>query len=294
MEPSLGPAIKELERAYAFLNKALFDGQLTDQVIITIQTRGKTRATAWYRSKAWQHGPDSVAEINLCGENLAEPPDALAGYLLHAMVHARNDQRGVRDCPGHQYHNRQFRDLAQKVGLVVRKTRNRGFADTEPGPLAREKFSELELRVSPFEYFRCAPELTAASRGRSRNPDKWSCGCPRSFWACVDMSGVMCTRCERPFILQAAAGETPDSETETTPTSALDAAYAHLIELPSKKTITRAELAEIFGKSPKTIRRWVAKGDLPQPARAGRSSFWTAGEILDHIRKRQETATVRD
>jgi predicted DNA-binding transcriptional regulator AlpA len=83
-------------------------------------------------------------------------------------------------------------------------------------------------------------------------------------------------------------------EVEANPASAADAAYARLAELPSKKAITRAELAEIFGKSPKTIRRWIAKGDLPRPARTGRTSFWSAGEILDHIRKRQETATVRD
>jgi predicted DNA-binding transcriptional regulator AlpA len=206
------------------------------------------------------------------------------------MCHALNHQRGQRDCTGFQYHNRRFRDLAEEAGLIVRKTRNYGFAGTEAGPLAREKFSEHKLRVSAFEYFRCSSEPAAASRGRSRSLEKWSCGCPRSFWACVDMSDVKCMRCQSVFVPQVAAGKVSSKGAETTPASALDATYTHLRRLPAKATIARERLARIIGKSQKTIRRWIAKGDLPQPARAGASAFWSAGEIVNHIRKRQEAA----
>lgn len=41
-----------------------------------------------------------------------------------------------------------------------------------------------------------------------------------------------------------------------------------------KPTITIAELAEQEGVTPNTVRRWIAAGQLPQPATLGRRRYW--------------------
>ena len=63
-----------------------------------------------------------------------------------------------------------------------------------------------------------------------------------------------------------------------------------LAELPEHALVDEAYLAGIFHKDPRTIRRWVADGELPAAIGLGKDQLWMAGRIIRHLDKRAEAA----
>lgn len=57
------------------------------------------------------------------------------------------------------------------------------------------------------------------------------------------------------------------------------------------ETIIREQaLAEMFGCHPQTIKRSVARGELPPPVRMNGKPCWTVRSILEHIEERLSKA----
>jgi predicted DNA-binding transcriptional regulator AlpA len=65
---------------------------------------------------------------------------------------------------------------------------------------------------------------------------------------------------------------------------------ADLGALPPGTLITEKALAQLLGRSVKSIKRAVARGELPPPVRLVGASRWTAGAIVRHVEKRLEDA----
>ncbi len=61
-------------------------------------------------------------------------------------------------------------------------------------------------------------------------------------------------------------------------------------ELPSGTIIYEDGLAEIFGRCSTTIKRAVDRGEIPPAIRLFGKAAWLAGNIIDHIRMRLESA----
>lgn len=62
-----------------------------------------------------------------------------------------------------------------------------------------------------------------------------------------------------------------------------------LAELPGKAVLTQQALAEILGVTTRTIRRMVARFELPPGVKVGRDLTWFAGDILAWWEKRAAT-----
>ncbi len=71
---------------------------------------------------------------------------------------------------------------------------------------------------------------------------------------------------------------------------ALDGVYPQLGVLPPETIITQKGLAGIFGKSPKSVQRWVEERWLPQAIQLGEDRCWLNEAIVNHLRKRHEKA----
>lgn len=57
------------------------------------------------------------------------------------------------------------------------------------------------------------------------------------------------------------------------------------------ETIIREQaLAEMFGCHPQTIKRSIARGELPPPVRMNGKPCWTVRSILEHIEERLSKA----
>ncbi len=64
-----------------------------------------------------------------------------------------------------------------------------------------------------------------------------------------------------------------------------------VIRLGDETILFQTDLAAIFSRDPSTIWRAVKRGDLPQPFKLFGKNTWTAGSIIDYLKKAQETAT---
>ncbi len=69
---------------------------------------------------------------------------------------------------------------------------------------------------------------------------------------------------------------------------ALDGVYPQLGMLPPEAIITQKGLAGIFGKSPKSVQRWVEERWLPQPIQLGEDRCWLVEVIVNYLKKRHE------
>lgn len=120
-----------LEKIFRALNKDFFGGEL-EEPIITIQSTPRayghvTVAKAWKRKDDWRH------ELNLGAETLDRPIENVVATMIHEMVHLYNIAHNVQDCSrGGTYHNKRFKEEAERRGLVIGHHKRYGWTVTEP------------------------------------------------------------------------------------------------------------------------------------------------------------------
>ena len=121
-----------LEKIFRALNADWFGGEL-EEPIITIQSTPRayghvTVAKTWKRKDDWRH------ELNLGAETLGRPIEEVVATMMHEMVHPYNIAHNVQDWSrGGAYHNRKFRDEAERRGLMIEHHPTYGWTITTPG-----------------------------------------------------------------------------------------------------------------------------------------------------------------
>ena len=66
-----------------------------------------------------------------------------------------------------------------------------------------------------------------------------------------------------------------------------------LAELPAQTLLDERAVAEVFAVTARTIRRMVARFELPPPIRMAGRSTWIAGRILEHVNERAKRAALK-
>lgn len=111
-------AVGYLEKIFRALNQNFFGGEL-EEPIITIQSTPSayghvTVYKTWKRKEDWRH------ELNIGAETLNRPIENVVATMLHEMVHLYNLAHEIQDCSrGGSYHNKKFRDEAERRGLHI-------------------------------------------------------------------------------------------------------------------------------------------------------------------------------
>lgn len=120
-----------LEKIFRALNKDSFAGEL-EEPIITIQSTPTayghvTVAKTWKRKDDWRH------ELNIAADWLERPIENVVATMIHEMVHLYNIQQGIQDCSrGGTYHNKKFKEEAEKHMIRVEKHDKYGWTLTSP------------------------------------------------------------------------------------------------------------------------------------------------------------------
>ena len=60
-------------------------------------------------------------------------------------------------------------------------------------------------------------------------------------------------------------------------------AITRLAELPERALVDEQFVADVFDVTPRTVRRMVARCEIPPPLSVGSRSMWLAGRILDFL-----------
>jgi hypothetical protein len=174
---SIVPLIEEANRVLA---AAIAHYGLTvpaDNIVVTIQTKGRRNAVGWFWHGRWQSdapktkGESNLHEINMSAEHLRD--HHMGELLLHELAHAENDHQGIRDCAGRR-HNKKFKVMAERLGLTVEKSGSLGFAFTDLGEPARNFLDGIKFKKEVFELSR----VGEGPKGSKPGSRLLKCECP--------------------------------------------------------------------------------------------------------------------
>lgn len=126
----------ELHRLFDIFNAELFNNEVQRPVIVA-QTNGRDSGVMGWctMQKVWTGTEDkeqAYYEITLCAEYLYMNIEEICGTLIHEMVHLYCVQNGIKDTSrGCTYHNKRFKDEAEKRGLIISYDKRIGWSLTK-------------------------------------------------------------------------------------------------------------------------------------------------------------------
>lgn len=110
-------AVSQLEHIYNALNTDFFQDELPIP-IITVQSKPGTYGHCT-TSKVWQRKDGGAYELNIAAEVLNYPIEETLDTMLHEMVHLYCRENGIKEVSrGGKYHNKRFKEEAERRGLV--------------------------------------------------------------------------------------------------------------------------------------------------------------------------------
>lgn len=122
-----------LEEAFDILNQRYFESALS-RPAITIQSSSGTHGH-FTPYDAWDDSGLKLKEINLGAESLHRPMPNIIATLMHEMVHYWCHSHGIKDTSrGCTYHNKRFKEEAEKRGLIITSAPLIGYSVTQPTP----------------------------------------------------------------------------------------------------------------------------------------------------------------
>ena len=199
--------LRELNMIYDHINKHLFGGCLTEDVLITIESDRRRNALGWYWSRGnWMHNGNNLKQINIVPEYMNRSYLALCETMLHECVHLFCDlqNKGGRST----YHNRHFKNEAEAHGLVVQKTKL-GWAQTDLTPETKIFFEKF-LKANGFEEhpsIYCQSPSKANSAKATQKPPIAKYKCPDCEIVIhfpvkddtEDLPAIHCPLCQEPM-----------------------------------------------------------------------------------------------
>lgn len=186
--------VKFLEKMWQVLNERYFESSLSKPVI-TIQSSPKTYGH-FTCDKVWKTETDKIGqyEINISAEYLNRTFDQIAATMVHEMVHEYCRENNVQDTSrGNVYHNKKFKEEAEKRGIVITYDKKIGWSVTEPTQdlidLIEKNFAIDEL-LSYRQHFEST--LTKKKKSSTR---KYVCPCCGMSVRATKTVNVMCNDC---------------------------------------------------------------------------------------------------
>ncbi len=199
-----------LNKIFDLLNETFFENELS-RPTITIQSTPRAYGHFSLREDTWVSKLGGTHEINIGAGTLARPIEEVVSTLLHEMVHYYNYERGVQDCSrGNTYHNRKFREEAERRGLIVEHSDKYGWSHTSPSDLLLDfvlenDLSDILINRNEFSGFQMGgtgthngtPITPTAKKSSSR---KYICPCCGTSIRATKKVNIGCLDCGVPMI----------------------------------------------------------------------------------------------
>ena len=205
-----------LENAFSILNEVYYNNELPP-IVITLQSSPKTNGH-FTLGKVWRAEESHFNEINISVEHLDRPIENVMATLQHEMVHYYCQLNGIADVSQNgRYHNKHFKEEAEKRGLIISYKQYIGYSVTEPSEsfieVLKENGIEKTLDINRdggvFMGFGGSDNNNGpdGTNGIETKPTKPKCStrkymcpkCKNSFRATKDIN-VLCMDCNEQFI----------------------------------------------------------------------------------------------
>ena len=197
---ALSEIISKLENLFHILNDLYFEKALP-QPVITVQSTPRAYGHC-SNKKIWHSGVEGEGEayyeINIGAEYLNRSSEQTAATLTHEMIHLFCRENELEEtCQNGRYHNKFFKEEAEKRDLAVGYSRANGFFDTQP----TEAFAE-KLRTAGFvlevPFARHTIEKGRAKSARAKAIKYFCPGCGQTVKSTADLN-LICGNCEIPM-----------------------------------------------------------------------------------------------
>ncbi len=198
---------KNLDDAYKYFNEKLFDNKLPE-CLITLHRKGKAGGYYWHEKyENRENTSQKVSELALNPDYFKEQSDLdILAILVHEMVH--NQQAYFGDPPRKGYHNWEFANMMEDVGLMTSSTGLPG------GKRVSQSMSHYIIEGGKFEkvatsfllsgnkfYWNSIVESKEAKE-RKKTREKFCCpNCLQSAMA-KKTAKLMCGVCEIHMIIE--------------------------------------------------------------------------------------------
>lgn len=170
-------AVSELREIYKHLNEQYYDNELPE-VVITIQSSPKGKAYGWFAKERWgiENNEENVFdEINISAEYLSRPLANICATLQHEMVHLYCAKNDIKDTSNKcVYHNKKFKEEAEKRDLIIEKAQTIGWSVTTPTEQFIEYIKSLCINEDNFKFFRKMPMALKNGGDDDKEPKKKS------------------------------------------------------------------------------------------------------------------------
>jgi hypothetical protein len=193
MSNKLSPLLSTLETAYELIAEKTGAPKAT---LVIARKTGNTMGH-WTNSAVWVSGENKYNELMISGDYLERTAEELLGTLVHELAHAINSKNSIKDCSSNQYHNKNFKDQAEALGLTVTFVEGRGFSQTKISNEGLIRWAkELDLIHKAKDI--SAPKQLVMKKGRDTNYKSYKCGCGfvvRMSVITYELSSPKCTVC---------------------------------------------------------------------------------------------------
>lgn len=186
---------KTLNSAYEYFNKNLFDGKLP-ACLITMQRKSKARG--YFCPERFETRKE---EASYCHEIALNPAhfkdrsdEEIISTLVHEMVHLWQEEYGHP--PRKNYHNREWAEKMEEIGLIPSNTEEEGGRKTgqsmshyiDPNGKYTRQAGAFLATVPPLSY-QDRPVIKPTTK--SKNKVKYTCPkCGMNAWGKEDISIV--------------------------------------------------------------------------------------------------------
>lgn len=191
--------IEQLHLLFDIFNDHYFHGELIKPVILTQSNAQHRLALGWCSTrKIWKDtlSGEFYYEITLSSEFLFLGVHRICETLLHEMVHLRNLQKGIQDCSrNNTYHNKRFKETAERSGLIVSHIKEYGWTHTVLSPAAVAFIDSLGLDPHDFSLTR---DTLYSPEAQEPRPKTFKYVCPHcgQYVRSAKTLSLICGQCE--------------------------------------------------------------------------------------------------
>lgn len=198
--------INNLYLTYNQLNKKLFNDELPD-VVITVQSKPPTKNSTIFgwvtRDPLWFYKDDKgndvyKYELNIVAEQLIKGYKDTICTLIHEQVHLYNMCiRHIEDCSSRQNHKLPFKEVAERIGLIVEKGYRTGWSQTTLSPPLKQIVNSLDVDKSAFKLYRTIKEKPKREVHRKPTYKYYCPKCGKEIKSNEEFLNVLCQDCNQ-------------------------------------------------------------------------------------------------